>query len=55
MIRIITTEQTVIIAVEQVKSLFYDKKENKVLVIYNDNTQLDCEEVLKVSFNNEDL
>jgi len=53
MIRIVTEEQIAIVAIEQVKSMFYNKDERKVLIIYNDNTQLECENVIGVVFNNE--
>lgn len=53
MIQIETTELNIIVNSDQIKAMYYDKKEFKVEIIYTDNTKLECDDVVEVKFNNE--
>lgn len=53
----IKTKELVIIGVnaEQIKTMYFDKKAERIEIIYLDNTKLECEDVFKVSMNGAEL
>lgn len=51
MIHIKTNKLAIIVNIEQIKTMYFDKEAEKIEVIYLDNTKLECEDVLKVSIN----
>ena len=55
MIHIKTNELTIIVNAEQIKTMYFDKKAERVEIIYLDNTKLECEDVWKVTINGAEL
>lgn len=55
MIHIKTNEQTIIVNAEQIKTMFFDKKAEKVEITYLDNTKLECEDVWQVTINGAEI
>lgn len=55
MVRIDTKELAIYVPIEQIKSMYFDKNENTVLIIHTDNSQLDTRDVIGVYLNNEKL
>lgn len=55
MIKIKTSKLTIIVNVNQIKTMYYDKEEESVDVIYTNNTELKLDNVIKVTINGVDI
>lgn len=55
MIKIVTTEASVFIPIAQIKTMFYNRNKKTVKVLYNDDMETQCEKVLMVYLNNEEI
>lgn len=55
MIKIKTSKLTIIVSVNQIKTMYYDKEEESVDVIYTNNTELKLDNVIKVTINGVDI
>ena len=55
MIKIITNELTIIVNVNQIKTMYYDKEEKNIDFIYTDNTELKLDNVIKATLNGAEI
>lgn len=55
MIHIHSNSLTIIVNAEQIKTMYFDKKADRVEIIYLDNTKLECENVYKVTINGAEI
>ena len=55
MIHIKTDKLSIIVNAEQIKTMYFDKRAERVEIIYLDNTKLECEEVWQVTINGGEL
>ena len=55
MIKIVTTEVSAYFPIGQIKTMVYNRNKKKVKIIHIDDSEAECENVLMVYYNNEEI